>query len=394
MNKYLGIVLSVFALLISGFLSYNYFANSVSLKSSLANYKVPAGSTNSADASGPKTEECPINGEMLTKSQRDGWEKRRPMGVMIENHKAARPQSGISSADVVYEAVAEGGITRFLNIFYCKDNAKFVGPVRSARVYFITLVSEYGSYPLYVHVGGANCNENTKSGCGNGAKADALGTIKDLGWYGYNDMNLTFSVGFPYVWRDPERLQNVDYEHTAYSSTQKLWEYAAKNQLTNVDKDGQPWDKNFTKWKFKEDSPATTPTASKISFTFWKSMPDFNVDWTYDKARNSYLRTTGGQAHLDKNTNKQLEAKNVIVAFAKESFADDGYDLGQHMLYKVTGSNDAIIFMDGKAIKGTWEKKKDTSRMKFLDTAGKEIPLNRGQDFIEVVPEGNTVDYK
>src|SRR5438105_14884108 len=148
---------------------------------------------------------------MLTKSQKALWEKRRPLGVMIENHTEARPQSGLSSADVVYEAVAEGGITRFMGVYYCKDSIKYVGPVRSARVYYIDLLSEYGSYPLYTHVGGANCNKTTGSGCENGAPADALGKLEDLGWFGYNDLNF---IPFPVMWRDYERLPNVATEHT------------------------------------------------------------------------------------------------------------------------------------------------------------------------------------
>jgi hypothetical protein len=64
------------------------------------------------------------------------------------------------------------------------------------------------------------------------------------------------------------------------------------------------------------------------------------------------------------------------------------------MLYKVTGSNDAMFFMDGKVTKGTWVKKDNTTRMKFLDENGKEVSLNKGLDWIEVVPEGNTIDYK
>jgi hypothetical protein len=311
---------------------------------------------------------------------------------MIENHPDARPQSGLSSADVVYEAVAEGGITRFMGVFYCKDSAGLVGPVRSARVYYIDLLSEYGSYPLYTHVGGANCNKTTGSGCGDGAPADALGMLQDLGWFGYNDLNF---VSFPVMWRDYERLPNVATEHTVYSTTKKLWDYAASDRkLTNVDQDGDSWDADFTKWKFKNDQPASSPTASTISFDFWKNSPDFNVVWKYDPKTDTYLRFNGGKPHIDKNTGKQLTAKNVVVAFAAESEAEDGYDAGQHMLYKVTGSNDAMFFMDGKVTKGTWVKKDNTTRMKFLDENGKEVSLNKGLDWIEVVPEGNTIDYK
>src|SRR5436190_5928782 len=126
----------------------------------------------------PKTEPCPLNGVKYSTQQRDWWLQHRPLGVMIENHKESRPQSGLSFADVVYEAVAEGGITRFLGMYYCQD-ALIVGPVRSARTYFVDFVSEYSEYPLYAHVGGANA----------AGPADALGQIAGYGWNGYNDLN-------------------------------------------------------------------------------------------------------------------------------------------------------------------------------------------------------------
>ena len=88
------------------------------------------------DQSLPKTQPCPLNGALYSEPQKTWWESHRPLGVMIENHEESRPQSGLSSADVVYEAVAEGGITRFLAVYYCQDAGQ-IGPVRSARKYFI-----------------------------------------------------------------------------------------------------------------------------------------------------------------------------------------------------------------------------------------------------------------
>lgn len=390
MNKIAAIVISAVALVLSGFVSYTFFGNSASLKSSLNAYEKPVDENGvPVDTGEPKTEECPLNGEMLTKTQKKLWETRRPNGIMIENSDEARPQSGLSSADIVYEAVAEGGISRFMAIFYCKDSIKLVGPVRSARVYYVDLLSEYGEYPLYTHVGGANCNRTTGSGCDNGAPADALGKLVKLDWFGYNDLNF---VSFPVMWRDYERLPGVAVEHTVYSSTQKLWKYAAdKRDLTNVDEDGVAWDKDFEPWKFKKDEPASPPTTASISFEFWDNSPKYVVKWAYDSTKNSYKRLTGGVAHLDKNTNKQLEAKNVVIMFAEESVANDGYDVGQRMLYDVIGSNDAIVFQDGKAIKGTWEKKNAFSRVLFYDQKGNEVSFNRGQIFIEVVPEENKI---
>lgn len=341
----------------------------------------------------PKTEQCPINGQMMTVAQKNKWVTRRPLGVMIENHTEARPQSGISSADVVYEAVAEGGITRFLSIFYCQD-APFIGPVRSARVHFMAMLREYGEYPLYGHVGGANCDETTGSGCANGAKADALGIIRKLGWDSYNDMN-QFGVPFPYYWRDYDRLPKVATEHTVYSSTAKLWDYAKTNRkLTNVDTDGVAWDKTFDSWKFADDAQSSDRgTKNQIKLGFWNSLAsDFSVVWNYDSKKNSYSRVNGGKPHMDKNTGKQLEAKNVIVVFAKESPANDGYD-GGHILYTLTGEGNALVFQNGKATKATWKKADPESRMKWYDENDKEISIVRGKVFVEILPIGNTVTY-
>lgn len=351
------------------------------------------GNLEEVESNEPKTEMCPINGQMMTVKQKDKWVTRRPLGVMIENSKDARPQSGLSSADVVYEAVAEGGITRFLAIFYCQD-AAFVGPVRSARVHFMKMLREYGDYPLYAHVGGANCDPESGSGCANGAKADALGLISKLGWASYNDMN-QFSVPFPYFWRDYDRLPNVATEHTVYSSTDKLWKYAKeKRLLTNVDEEKNAWDKTFTKWKFQDDAVlASRGKATKMSLSFWNSFSsEMAVEWVYDKQTNFYNRKNGGVPHLDKNTGKQIQAKNVIVIFADESPANDGYD-GGHILYDLTGTGDALVFQNGQAVKATWSKEDEETRLSLSDENDKIIPIVRGKVFVEILPIGNKVQY-
>ncbi|KXK09822.1 MAG: putative lipoprotein YerB precursor [Microgenomates bacterium OLB23] len=303
------------------------------------------------------------------------------MGVMIENHLESRPQSGLSSADTIYEFVAEGGITRFLTIFYCKD-ARYVGPVRSARVYFIDMIRGYGNNPLYVHVGGAN----------HPGKADALGMISKLKWAGYNDMN-QFSVPFPVFARDYERLPGVATEHTMYSSTQKLWKYAAeKRKLTEEDEDGVKWNEDFTPWKFKDGKAAAAPTATKISYDFWQGRADYSVSWAYDSATNTYKRSQNGKPHEDKNNKKQLYAYNVVVASLVESPANDGYP-GGHLLYKTLGSGKALIFQNGEVIEGTWKKPKEEDMMRFYDEKGKEIELVRGLTWVSAIPQGNEVAY-
>lgn len=386
-NKKIAIILLVFGFLISASVTYSFFKNGSvgNLISPLSKYKPPSSNGDNSEIidNEPKTEECPINGQMYSKAQKAKWETRRPLGIMVENHTDARPQSGLSSADVIYEAVAEGGITRFLTIYYCQD-ANPVGPVRSARIYFLKLLEGYGSHPLYAHVGGANTE----------GPADALGEIGSLGWALYNDLN-QFAVPFPFYWRDYERLPNRATEHTVYTSTAKLWDYAkTKRNLSNIDEKGKSWDKTFEAWKFKDDAKESERgTTAKISFSFWSQfVSDYRVDWDYSKLSNSYTRVNGGSPHLDKDTGKPLSAKDVVVVFTKESPANDGYP-GGHILYKVIGSGDVLVFQDGNAIKGTWAKKEEESAMKFYDENGKEVQLVRGKIFVEILPIGNKVTY-
>lgn len=326
------------------------------------------------DTSGPKTEECPLNGKMYTKAEAEIWESRRPLTVMVENHQDSRPQSGLSNADIVYEAVAEGGITRFLSVFYCGVSAKEtqVGPVRSARIYFMDWASEYSKNPLYAHVGGAN-----KPG-----PADALGAIKKYGWDLYNDMN-QFSIGFPTFWRDYERLGHpVATEHTMYSTTDKLWKIASDRGLTNKDKQGNSWDKDFVKWKFADPKPLLPTKVTKISFPFAGDYDDYRVTWVYDPANNVYKRENGGVAHNDFNTEQQITATNVLVL---QTIVKGPIDELKHMLYDTVGSGKMTLFQNGDEISGTWKKGSRTERTKFLDKSGKEISFARGNIWIEVV---------
>ncbi len=331
----------------------------------------------------PKTEACPMNGVLYSTQQKSWWEQHRPLGVMIENHQEARPQSGLSYADIVYEAVAEGGITRFLAIFYCQD-APQVGPVRSARTYFVDFVSEYADYPLYAHVGGANAD----------GPANALGQIESYGWNGYNDLN-QFSIGFPTYWRDYDRLgHTVATEHTMYSTTGKLWAVGKSRNLTNVDSKGNMWNTNFVKYTFKDDAPLSSrPASQSIHLNFWQD-PTYAVDWSYDQQNNVYKRSNGGVPHVDKDNNQQLSTKNIVVMYMAESNAQDGYENNIHLLYEDKGSGKATVFMDGKQIQATWKKASRTARTIISDTNGNPIQFNRGVIWFQIQPLDANVTVK
>ncbi|MFZ5932613.1 MAG: DUF3048 domain-containing protein [Patescibacteria group bacterium] len=343
------------------------------------------------DLSLPKTEECPLNGGKFTKPEREIWEVRRPIAAILENHADSRPPSGVSRADAVYEIVAEGGITRFLAIFYCNTAAEEVkiAPVRSARIYFVDYAAEYGDKPILMHVGGAN----NYSGSGDTAKeARALEVLEQMGWRVAkgNDFDTTYDSGFPVFWRNYERLgKEVATEHTMMASLDAAYEEAQKRGLGAKDAKGNAWDENFVSWKFSDDK-AQTPAATEISFGFWDNKPDYEVTWEYDAAGNRYLRFNGGKEHLDLETKAQLFAKNVVIVFAKER---GPVDRNLHMLYTVTGSGKALVFQNGIVKEGTWKKESRTSRTRFFDEKGAEVSFVRGPIWIEVIPAGNKVNY-
>lgn len=380
MKKATNILLFLGLYLLSAGASYVFFSHGTAGLIGKKQLSAPpvknANGSVSFDDKLPKTEACPMNGEKYSTQQRDWWEDHRPLLIMIENHENARPQSGISKADVTYEAVAEGGITRTMNVFYCQDGGQ-VGPVRSARTYFLDWASEYGDHPLYTHVGGANTD----------GPANALGQLDDYGWGGYNDMN-QFSIGFPTFWRDYNRLgHETATEHTMYSTTDKLWDFAAKQRgLSKVGKDGVAWDKGFVPYTFKDDSPASAADAASVHLEFWEGYKDYFVDWTYSKATNDYARNNGGVPHIDKDTNKQLRAKTIVVMYMEESHANDGYEGNAHLLYDNKGKGKAVVFMDGKQIKANWSKTGRTGRTIITDATGKEIQFNRGKLWFEILP--------
>lgn len=337
------------------------------------------------DPSLPKTEECQLNGKMFTKSEKEVWEKRRPLAVMIENHAEARPQSGLSYADVVYEAVAEGGITRFMGVFYCGVAAKGINlaPVRSARSHYLPWVLEYDA--LYNHVGGAGrCSDPTVD-----ERAKALCQIDQ---FNIKDMD-QFGISFPTCFRNYDRLDHpVATEHTMVCVVDKLYTLAATRGWTDVDTKGVSWDKKFEAWKFKDDiKDSERPASSSAQFVAWSGYDkEYGVRWDYDPALNSYKRINGGVPHIDLETNQQLTAKAIIIIFAKETGPVDTH---AHILYTTIGSGNGYILQDGKATTITWRKPDRTSRTKFYDTNGREISINRGQLWIELLPIGTTVTF-
>lgn len=304
----------------------------------------------------PKDTPSPINGVFYTKTEAKSWSKRVPLAVVVENHLDARPQSGLARADLIYEYLAEGGITRFLAIFQTRDTE--IGPVRSARPYQLDWLSEYGA--VFAHWGGS---------------PEALDLISQNG---ITDLDGIYLEG-TYLQGSSDkvfyRVSDREEPHNGYTKASNLWRAVTERGWNNP----MP----ISAWKFKDDSSTPSTSAHYIKIRF-SDQTDYDVEWQFDSSKNLYLRKNGGQVEIDKVTNEQLSAKNIVVEYVDTSFQG-----GEGRLHMDTiGSGEAKIFQDGGVIQGTWKKDKRTSRTHFYDKNDNEVSLNRGQIWIEVLPSG------
>jgi hypothetical protein len=276
----------------------------------------------------------------------------RPVtAVMIENSTDARPQSGLSQAGVVFEAIAEGGITRFLALF--QDTAPAdVGPIRSARPYYIQW--ELGFDGAYAHVGGS---------------PEALADIKA---WNVRDLD-QFANGGSY-----HRITTRAAPHNVYTSIATLNQLEAAKGYTSS---------TFTGFTRKKEAPIKIPTAKTIDLAI--SGPLYNVHYDYIAASNSYNRSEGGAPHLDANGNAQISPKVVIALVMPYGLEADDH----HSQYTTIGSGQAFIFQDGGVVAGQWTKASSTSQFVFTDAAGKPIPLNPGQTWLTALGVASGLHY-
>ena len=273
--------------------------------------------------------------------------------VMIENSVAARPQSGLSSAGVVFEAVAEGGVTRFMALFQNNDSTS-LGPIRSARPYYVSWAMGFDA--SYVHVGGS---------------PDAL---SDLNSWGTKNLDQFYNGDYF------QRVNFRDAPHNVYSTLK---------DLTNLEQSKGYTSSTFTSWTRKADAPNVKPNATKISFSL--SGPDYDPVFTYDSKSNSYLREESGVAMIDSNTNTQLSPKVVIGIVVPASQGELDASGAYYTDYQYTGTGNAYIYQDGTVTKGTWTKSSNKDQIKFTTLSGQVISLNAGQTWITAVKDDSSV---
>ena len=276
--------------------------------------------------------------------------KQAVTAIMIENSPDARPQSGLKDSGVVFEAIAEGGITRF-SVIYQQEKPQLIGPVRSVRPYYIDWLAAFDA--SIVHVGGS---------------AAALAEVSNG-----NYRNLDQFYNGNYFWRSTDRYA----PHNVYTSFEKL---DALNSLKGYTSS------TFTGFTRTDGKASDTPNANNINIVISSSL--YNSSYGYNKTTNSYDRSQAGVPHLDRESG-QISPSVVIAMRVDESTMSDG-----HQSITTIGSGNATIFQNGMAVDAIWHKTSQTSQITFTDSAGTDIPLIRGQTWLVAVPnDGGSVSW-
>jgi hypothetical protein len=277
------------------------------------------------------------------------------MAVMIDNHPDAYPQSGLSGAAIVFEALAEFGITRYMAVFVpgVSPELAVIGPVRSARSYYVEWAK--GLRAIYSHAGG--------SPEGLLLAETSIEIINNDGLRG---------VSGPYFRRSGERLA----PHNLYTDSASIAAFAASRKLETPD---------LSEIGFLLKPEAATdqrPASQRLSYFF--IYPQAYVGWSYDPASNDYFYFRASKPHIDSSTGAQLHVKNLVVMEVPESPIPG--DPKGRIEQQVIGEGKARIFRDGAVTEATWRKGAGFAQLRFYAADGSEIPMNPGAVWIAAIP--------
>ena len=285
-----------------------------------------------------------LDGLSVTKEEAESF----PVAIMIDNDPLARPQPALAKALLVYEAPVEGGITRYMAIFAADMNISRIGPIRSARPYFVAIADELKA--LYMHVGGS---------------PEALDLIKTANLYDLNEF-----YNEKYFWRD----YSLPAPHYIFSNKEKWQSYLNSRGLNARQSDA---------WLFKEEEPKGKLSPDiDIIFSI-----NFKASWRYDSVNNEYLRFFNGQEARDDET--QIKAKNLIIQMVDSEVLDN---LGR-LAISIKGEGKAIACIDGVCQDAYWKKQGSNRTRYYYQNNNEEIRFNPGISWVELADSYTKIVY-
>jgi hypothetical protein len=287
--------------------------------------------------------------------------ERRPLAIKVSNYPpVVRPQSGLTLADIVYEHLAEGGVTRFTAIFYANDAQK-VGSIRSGRLIDLEIPLMYDAFFAY-------------SGSSEGVREK----IRAAEFFPERVISPDFGYGEPYFRRFPE--EGKAFEHTLFASTFDLWAWADQQGI-NQRPDLEPG------MTFNNQPPQGGTPATSLTVEFSNT----SIAWLYNASSGKYLRSTDGVPHTDALTKQQLAFENVILVSAEHvedtTILEDNVGGGHYSIeIQIWGEGPVTIFRDGQRYEGRWHRAERSDMLTFTDLEGNVLPLRPGTSWFLMVP--------
>lgn len=318
----------------------------------------------------------PINGILMPENEYNLIKDRPFLAVVIQNNVVARPPSGLNQADIVYETLVEGNITRFLAIFWSKD-ADRIQSIRSARHYFVNLLGDYNN-PAFMHIGYAYCT----SGENCDSRIDSLVLMQRYGIRRLSDAvnSVTKELSFS---RDKNCEMIKSAEHCAYSSTQRLWAIVEqkgwKNNLSQ-----------YRSWLFTDDIVEGGNELKNflVHFNGYSNVHDieYSVIWKYNTEKKTYERYNFDDSPYIDSNNEQVSAD--VVIYQQITSIPTG-DNKAHQYQEVIGNGTGYVMQGGRVYPIRWSKPDFNTKTIFTDaTTGKEFVFNRGKIWVMLVPKG------
>jgi len=301
----------------------------------------------------------PFQSEFDGRGLEQAQESPQIVAVMIDNSADVKIQPGLFEARVVYEALAEGGTTRYMALFEKNQLVEKVGPVRSARMYFLDWAREYGD-AMYLHVGGSPEALSF-------LRSSDMFDINEFGWGGY-------------FWRDKNYLA----PHNVFTSSEN-WEKIYEKQS------GKRTSKKWSGWKFDDinslKSEQVFNPSSNVSAITISYFNNYQILWNYNTSSSMFERLINKNPDKD-NKGNQIVADNVIIQFTSTKVVDE---VGRRDIVTV-GEGEVIILKKGNIIRGSWKKSSETSRTRFYNPKNREISLIPGKTWIQIVPTGTSLE--
>lgn len=288
----------------------------------------------------------------------------RPIAIMLNNLKGALPQLGVSQADIIYEVLAEGGITRMLGVYQSVEGVGNIGSVRSARPYYLELA--LGHDAVYLHAGGS---------------PDAYAKIRE--W----NVTALDCVNGPYegtlFWRDPWRRKNLGYEHSVITSGETITAFFPGYSFRKQHAADDTYEMSFS----EDGVPEGGQTAGTIKVPFSEYKTGI---FTYESGTGSYLVSEYGKPYMDGNTEEQVEVTNLLILKARcTNIAGDTYG-------RITvdlGGGEGWFACGGSYVPIRWEKKYPDGQLCYYTDDGRPLTLGQGRSYVCIVPIRSAVEF-